>query len=115
MNVIATSTGDRLASALGICDNGDLAGLAEQWTDHPPCLWIALAATSASDTTLKWIIEHQNDDVVLAGVACAMEARSRAWPRDPTAERGALRLRAWCTTMGYRTRSSVAFSEAGNN
>ena len=81
--------------ALGICDDGDLAGLEKQWTDHPSCLWIALAATSASDTSLKWIIEHHSEDVVLAGVARAMAARVSEGCRDPAVNRGAVRLRAW--------------------
>ena len=84
----------RIASAMRICDEGDLVGLATRWPEHPPVLWVALAATSTNERCLEWIRgeERTKHAIVVGGVARALVARVAGGASDAATLRAALRL-----------------------
>ena len=85
----------RVASAMLICDEGDLVGLATRWPEHPPVLWVALAATSTNERCLEWIRgeERTKHADVVGGVARALAARVAGGAADAATLRAARRLR----------------------
>ena len=93
---VLTANSERLALAVGICDDGDLAALALHWPNHPPCLWVSLAATSPSSETLRWILQYKPyEERIIVGFANELAARVAAGCLDRAVNRGASRLRAW--------------------